>query len=212
MGVLVSYSLAGAKIEELLLDATVQELHSSRGEVTDFPVETGADISEHKRVLPDRVRIEGVISNTPLPSQTNSPSTFKEDIEAGVYAQRAETAYDTLRNIHETGTAVTIYTALRTYERMQLESLEIPRNVETGDALRFAADFKQITTVDSQTAELSTSISRNATKSPKANKGMQPKKPVEEAQEESANSLLRTLKEKIIGGSSPASMYPGVSP
>jgi hypothetical protein len=175
MNVSLIYTLPGAKLDELTLDATVKEQHTSRGEVTDFPVETGSEIADHKRVLPDRLKIEGVVSNTPLPSQTTSSSgSFDDDMQAGVYSQRAETAYCMLLAIHQAGIAITVLTPLRQYANMEIENLDVPREASVGDVLRFSIDLKQIVTVNSQTVNVPKKA-KASTKQQKQHDGTKPK-------------------------------------
>jgi hypothetical protein len=195
VSVVIYYTLPGASMESITLDVAVVEQHSSRGEITDYPVETGSDVSDHKRVMPDRLHLEGVVSNTPLPSQVGSTlEQFQADMENGVYLFRGPSAYVDLLAIHRAGIAVTITTELRNYERMQLESLEVPTSAEVGDSVRFTADFKQIATVDSQTVKVTRTF-----KPPKTSKGDQPKKKAD-ASQEAPNSMFRASDKAALNG------------
>lgn len=64
-------SKRGAKIGELLCDATLNESHSFRNEITEWPVEDGSNITDHIRRLPDEVEVKGFITNSPV-TQTNA--------------------------------------------------------------------------------------------------------------------------------------------
>ena len=196
MSVIIYYTLPGSQMDSFSLDAAVTLQHTSRGDVTDYPVETGTAVSDHKRVLPDRLRIDGIISNTPLPSKVGAaPEQFREDMEQGVYAFRGENAYYALLAIHQSGIAVSISTELRQYDLMVLENLDVPQSVESGDSIRFSADFRQIMTVDSQTVQALTRLPKAA----KQSTGTQPKKPVEDAQAR-PDSMLRAGGNAITGG------------
>jgi hypothetical protein len=50
----------------LTLDATTSETHEISAVVTDHPVEKGVNISDHVRPEPDVIKLEGVVSNTPI--------------------------------------------------------------------------------------------------------------------------------------------------
>lgn len=50
----------------ITLDVASKVQHTSTNQVTDHPVETGANISDHVRPEPNVLTIEGVISNTPI--------------------------------------------------------------------------------------------------------------------------------------------------
>jgi hypothetical protein len=60
------YEDGWARIGAIAIDAVVREVHKFAGEVTEHPVEEGADISDHYRPAPRGVQLEGVISDTPL--------------------------------------------------------------------------------------------------------------------------------------------------
>lgn len=49
-------------------DATLSEQHTSSAQVTEHPVETGANITDHVRPMLDKVQLEGFITNTPINS------------------------------------------------------------------------------------------------------------------------------------------------
>ncbi len=63
--VTISWTDEGAA-QVLSFDASVAERHSLVSEVTDHPVESGANIADHIRPVPLELDLEGVISNTPL--------------------------------------------------------------------------------------------------------------------------------------------------
>ena len=193
--VTIEFTLPGASPQSLTLDAAPNEKHGATNEVTQYPVETGTNVSDHVRQMPDRLHIEGIVSNSPLPSQVSSSATFEQDMRAGVYADRAEDAYVALLAIQETATLVTVKTELRQYNYMILQSLDVPRSASVGDALQFSADFVQIIMVSTETVELA--------RSPKPTKvkgGTQPKKKVEDAQGRPYTGLWTTAN-MISGGS-----------
>ncbi len=53
-------------IDEIWLDVSVREAHGLSADVTEHPVESGADVADHIRPKQRTVTIEGVISNTPI--------------------------------------------------------------------------------------------------------------------------------------------------
>ena len=163
-----------AKIDTLELDCSVSETHTRANEVTDHPVEKGANVSDHARSKPDMLTLEGIVSNTPLNKQqqqrivesrgVNITSTSASDAPAGAVGY-AEQGYAKLSELMDKKTLITVVTALRTYENMILETLTVPRDARTGDALRFTGTFKQIRLVDVQKTTVTV-----ATKTPRANK------------------------------------------
>lgn len=53
-------------IDEIWPDVSVRESHGLSADVTEHPVEEGADITDHIRAKPRTFSIEGLISNTPI--------------------------------------------------------------------------------------------------------------------------------------------------
>lgn len=157
MAVTLVFKMTRAAIGSVELDASVSEVHTADAEITEHPVEAGANISDHIRQKPDTLTMEGLVSNTPLPAPS-SDLTFRRtagsvqfDSRSELEPARAGTAYRDLLSIKESGTLVTVVTALRVYERMAIKNLSVPRDVKTGQAVRFTAQLVQVLTVESKT-------------------------------------------------------------
>jgi len=150
-----------ATLDIVTLDATLEETHSFTNEITEHPVEQGADITDHVRPRPVELRLRGIVSNTPLDSSlTNALLTAIPAL--GITAASAAQAqsllaladaskqtYETLRFLSETGSPCIVYTPFRNYSSMVISSLEITRNQTTGAALAFSVSFREVTTVES---------------------------------------------------------------
>jgi hypothetical protein len=161
-----------AQLGAIVLDASISEQHSAEVEVTEHPVEKGANIADHLRPKPEVLTIEGLVTNTPLdPSaalvrRTQGSTQF--DSRAELQPERAGQAYADLRALKDSGELVTVVTSLRTYENMALRSLSVPRDARSGQALRFTATLVQVRTVTSATvsvprAQKKTSLGKKAT-------------------------------------------------
>lgn len=151
-----------ATIATLTLDAAVREMHLAELEVTDHPVESGVDITDHARERPEELTIEGIISDTPL----NAAQAARANAKAGPSLQPptvaplgrpglAQAAYEELRRIKARRELITVTTKLHTYQNMMLVSLEVPRDGQSGDALRFTVRLRQVRVVSAQTASVS---------------------------------------------------------
>jgi hypothetical protein len=148
-----------AQIGSVQLDVSISEQHTSTNEVTDHPVEVGVNIVDHVRPKPDVLKIEGMVSNTPLPSSdapaypvTVNGITFLS--KSQFQAARAGTAYSDLLSLQSSASLITVVTGLRTYDNMVIESLDVPRDAKVGQALRFSCTLKQIKTAVLQTAKI----------------------------------------------------------
>lgn len=157
--VALTFRKVRSAINSLAIDATITELHTAEAEITEHPVEDGAAIVDHVRPKADTIQIEGVISNTPIPApgdaltrKTTSaggvPVTY--DSRGEIDGSRASKAYQTLLDIRDKSLLVDVFTPLRQYENMAMQSLTVPRNKTTGEAIRFTAVLKQVTVVSNK--------------------------------------------------------------
>jgi hypothetical protein len=174
-------------IGDLEVEATVSEQHSVQIDVTDFPVEHGANISDHKRVKPDSIRIEGIISNTPIAKQEQLPDN---------YGARVQKAFEYLEKLRDSGDLIVITTGLKLYQDMALVDAQIPRDVKTGDVLQFTASFKQIRVVSNRTVSVVTTRAPNG--QPLNKKGPQPTKEADESLK--LKSILARGDDELAGG------------
>lgn len=151
------------QIGNFVLDVVMSEGHKMSSRVTEFPVEEGSAFSDNIRPNPMMITCEGIVTNTPLPSnlaqqsKIGKPLFSQPDTVSGgstepavIQHLRSDEAYEYLRNIWLAGQPVTIRTSLGVFERMALEDLDIPRDPQTGDALKFTASFKQIQVISNE--------------------------------------------------------------
>lgn len=124
-----------AMIDDFLIDCSLRENHSFDADVTDFPVESGANVTDNIRPLPIVIEIEGLISNTPIGLMRGE--------RVDVTKTPVRSCYDLFQAIREERKPVTIRTSMGTYENMAMKSLSIPRG-EHEDAMKFNATFQQI--------------------------------------------------------------------
>lgn len=173
------FGVTKAQIGSITLDASVSEDHGSEADVTEHPVEAGADIADHVRVRSPRLTINGVISNTPI-------SLFN----FGATRDRAVDTWQNLKDLQAQAARLDVVTTLETYPDMVIESLSTTRDAARGDSLHFTATLRQITTVESQTV---------AAPSPKAPPTGLGKKPAPPAPSSVSESVISKLSRWAIG-------------
>lgn len=54
------------KIDALWIDCSVREQHGLSAQCSQFAVEEGPDVTDHVRAQPDAIRLEAIITNTPI--------------------------------------------------------------------------------------------------------------------------------------------------
>lgn len=128
-------------IDGFLIDVAIQEVHEYPSEVTSHPVEDGADVTDHIRNRPITVSLQGVVSDTPIGSVAN---------EREADSLPSDDALAKLEQVRAAREPVTITSSLGSFQNMALQTLSVPTNASTGDALRFRAVFTQIELVTNE--------------------------------------------------------------
>lgn len=212
MALTLIYKPTLAKIDTIELDASISESHMGEVEITEHPVEQGANVSDHARPKPDILTIEGMVSNTPVNRSQNQRKIESQGFQLtsatnadSIVGQPgvAETAYTKLLALKDSGKLITVATKLRAYQNMILKSLTVPRDSKTGDVLRFQATFQRIRIAQNKAVDLPIKEPQHK---PKTNKGKKPSKPTDNP--EPYRSAAKTLTDSA-GWTKPGS---GVTP
>lgn len=130
LSILFGKKYAQSTIGGVVLDATLTEDHQYNARVTNYPVENGKIISDHIINEPETVQITGIVTDTPLAIL----SSFNRSINA----------FNRLIQIHNNRERVTVVTGIKVYTDMVMTSLQVPRNVQTGQSLTFIIDLQKI--------------------------------------------------------------------
>lgn len=166
--VLLSYVLPDGTKGQVQLDAAVSEQHTTTAQVTDHPVETGPNISDHIRVLPKRLSISGIVTNTPIyvpATQMRGISGKPGSVSATAGNQtvkfqvlKFDDEFDRVRDVYgelvdatAAGALFSVTTTLANYENMAITSLSAPRSAGSGNALTFQIDMQELRIVETQT-------------------------------------------------------------
>lgn len=148
-------------IDGFVIDAARNEEHEFASEVTEHPVEEGADIADHVRRQPNNVTIEGVVSDTPI----GEVAGLRDE-----GALPSDQAFALLQEIADSRRPVTVETSLQVFDNMILSSLNVPRDARTGDSFQFTAQFVQIALVTNQRTTIETASPRGRNKVNRGNK------------------------------------------
>lgn len=124
----------------IVIDAVVAEEHGIKVDTTEHPVERGANVSDHRRVKPDRIKLKGIMSNYPV----------KLFASAGGAKDYVINTWDMFKKWRDRGDLVTITTSLETYESMMIEDVTVPRDSKRGNVLEFDVIAKRLRIVDSE--------------------------------------------------------------
>jgi len=161
-------SRKAGKIGELQLDATIQEVHEYKNEISEYPIEDGSTLSDNIRLTPEVLQITGFVTNSPVSVlQENKAEVVKQSngkVEVKNFKREGqnnnvEFAQDVLlrisgRRIQGADVEpelITVVTGLRVYDSMAIETLRMPRDASTGLALRFECTLKKVKKVKTET-------------------------------------------------------------
>lgn len=161
-------------LDTLEVDCTLSESYDFEADVTDFEVEKGSKVSDHRRTAPATFSISGVISDTPLPSDLVTQAVAAAAPQLGLALSAFQTgvgltadaiftrdAFNKLERLFQVGRETvgadgiaregtfSIVTKFRTFENMVVKSLKIARESGTGLVLPFSATFREIRFVES---------------------------------------------------------------
>jgi len=148
------------KIGVLEFDATIHESHEYTNTVTEFPVEKGFNISDHIIRQPEKLTMEGFITNTPIPRSSDLETLNGADARQS----RVETALEQLLDLAGLPSPVKntsditsdtmfpkvidiVETGLRQYKNMVITRVNIPRDKDTGETMRFTCEMRHLVTV-----------------------------------------------------------------
>lgn len=145
------------------IDIAEVEEHTFENEVTEHPVESGSDITDHVRARAIVVSVDGIVSDTPLEALARRRNELVE-VGGETFFKPSEEAFARLLEINATREPITIETSLRVYTDMVLERFSAPRNAGTGDALRFSATFRQIRLITNERTTVIVSVPRGKAK------------------------------------------------
>lgn len=146
--------VAVCTIGNVQLDAEIRTPHSKSGTLTDHAVESGSPVTDHYRVEPDEIEIEGIVSDSPLSAIPipgyGAIQAVRSAIEGGGQSPSL-VARDALEAYFDNAEIITIVTRLKTYENMVLTSFTYVDSVENANVLRFTVRAKQIRLVGTRT-------------------------------------------------------------
>lgn len=158
----LSYVDSAGALRVLEIDAFLSEQHHHTAMATQFPVETGALVSDHVIQEPDVVRLEVLATDTPLPSSRFGEAISPEEFDllsadpgrgrkSQQYPGRGRDVYRQVVELKEAGTAVVLTSTVHTYENMVIESVELPVDASRGDAAQFSVSLRKVQQVGLRT-------------------------------------------------------------
>ena len=183
-------------INGYIIDLATSEDHSFDSEVTDHPVETGADITDNIQAKPIQVTLDCIVSDTPIGAIAAARNSL--DPNQPLFVPSSD-CYAHMIAIRDARQPVTIVTSLGTFTNMAMTSLSVPRSAQNGESLHFKAAFKQITFVTNLRTTIRVAVPRAATKKDLGNKPTTPNATAKVGNRSAAKHLVEILGQGDIG-------------
>jgi hypothetical protein len=146
---------------ELRLDGVLRESHAHASIITDRAIDEGMPLVFSKRVQPDRITLEGVVTDAPIGDVP--PSGFGRDgiqgeiraldLTGGARANvlqfsqpitRVRDVHETVSRLAKEAIEVTVTTGSRTYVGVQVESVEVSRGSGEGGSANVEISLRSV--------------------------------------------------------------------
>lgn len=198
-------------VETLSLDAVLSSEEGLQAQATRHPVESGSTISDHIIVQPKTLRLQGLVTATPLPAKrdgvfgpdafSNALITIEGTATSSPDTTRPHSVRQLLRWAHARGALVTVGVGLNDpggsadyHRNMVIETLGFPEDAGTGDALMVSMSLVEVRTVTSETVPLA--------KSPKAGIRKGGRKPTTKVDNPKTEQLPSSFAHRMFGSGS----------
>jgi hypothetical protein len=181
-------------IGAITIDATFEETLNDELQLTQHPVEAGAQISDHSFKLPKTAIMRCGWSNACAAAQNgvNVATMINSSI---IVADYVSAVYSKLVALQETREPFTLMTTIRQYANMLLTGIALTRDQRTSQALMVTATLKEVILVSTSSTTLP----------PLANQA----NPQNTAGQQNAGNVQLTPATPAPGGSAPASIVFG---
>ncbi len=183
----VTITLESDPNQVLTFDVCRIENHSANAESTDYPIEDSADASDHIRKLADEIGLVADVTDHPLVVNRSTDATAPNT--GGDSNQRAVSAFDWLYDAQDRGELVAVFTKLRPYRNMNIQSLNVTRDKDTSRVLAAEIQLKQIFVA--VTERVDAPVPAEPTMRRKSRRGKKQKKDASEEQKAKAQKAYR---------------------
>lgn len=150
-------------IDGYRIDVELRSDVNDQSTVTRFPVEKGADNTDHVQDEPVSLTVEGIVSDSPLKAMEAERRQFAI-INGEAFSKPSDEARARLKKIKKDKEPITVECSRGTFKNMVLESLNETGDASTGDSYQFTATFTEIVLVDNQRSIVRVSVPKASKK------------------------------------------------
>src|SRR5690554_5200225 len=135
----------GARIEAqdtaITFDVTPSETHEQSAQISNHPVETGVDVTDHVRALPFTLNVNARLTATPMGEAEQEPDRLRKK-------------HEELLALVQAGTVFRMVTGLKAYEDMVVSTYKAGRSAALGQSLDCTIALQQIRRVQAVEVEI----------------------------------------------------------
>lgn len=132
--------------QAIVFDAVTDTGIRRQAEITSYPVESGAEVSDHVQIKNNTFKLSGIITETPV--------RLEKDLlySAGVNGTRISQAIEYLDQIFDSRQTITLVTEHKVYENVILSGISYDYKSEF--AMQFDLEFEQVRLVSTATVNV----------------------------------------------------------
>jgi hypothetical protein len=171
------------------LDATVTQTHSGSQTITEHPVEVGANVTDHSLKDPDKLQLQGIVSDYPILRDINAGP--EPAIIGGDPDRRAQQAYLELVRFKNEARLLQVVTELRDYSDLMIESVSVAKDKSRRHVLDITIGLKEFRKASVETVDAPEPV--EPVHKSRRNQGRKPKKRPATQVEEKADSILSSV-------------------
>lgn len=147
------FGLIPVMIGDVIVDVVTSYSDPIEAEITEFPVEAGADITDHRRIRPQYVTMEVILSDPDFSGTNIAKSaisgTLSSQLKNGWRDKR-----DRLLEIAASNDLITVQTPEKQYNSFTILSVRPTRTAQTANAYFCTVEMREVRVVSSELSEI----------------------------------------------------------
>jgi hypothetical protein len=167
------------------LDSIIREKHANEVRLTQNPIESGVDITDHAIVVPKKLQLEAIVTDSPLGvaafAQIVDTITGLFGTSTSANTTRSQQAYLSLLALQDAREPIIITTRLVVYDNMVITKISVEQDKDTSQIVALFIDVEQVIITSSQIVAVS------ADNLPEGSTRDQASPPVDSGRQESAD-------------------------
>ena len=151
------------------LDSVLEETHNNTVRITTNPVESGVDISDHAVVVPKKVKLKAIVTDSPL-----GVAAFAAIVDniSGLFGTstsgnttRSQQAYNALVALMDAREPLELVTRLVVYTDMLITHISVSQNKDTSQVVILNIELEQVIITSSEVVDIpESSLASGSTK------------------------------------------------